>query len=192
MWVLKPTVFLECRDFTNGKKIMKTKNILRLLFLTYVWIFKTKTDWKCWCSNKKQIHSHSNCYALSSNGYFWPQILISLWDLTRTNDIYIFFLLRIMLYTILTEVCSSATRISWSVFFLADCTGIPKIRRKWSDSHASIAGSLGSQLLCSQKAVKAIKDAGETNCFSPQWCWNRMYSTEFWNQYLQVRGKTDR
>lgn len=53
-------------------------------------------------------------------------------------------------------------------FPLAESTGVPKIHGERSDSHASIAGRLGSELLCGQKAVKAIENAGETNRFSPQ------------------------
>ena len=67
---------------------------------------------------------------------------------------------------------------------LANSAGLPKIHRKWPDAHASVAGRLGPQLLCGQKAVKAIEYAGEADRFSPQWCWNGVDSTEFRDQYL--------
>lgn len=111
--------------------------------------------------------------------------LLHIWDICA----FLLNLLRIILYKIKTwtESSSFANRISWPTFLPAASSGIPKIHGKWSDSHTSIAGRLGSKLLCGQKAVKAIEYTRETDCFSPQWRWNRMDSTELWNQYLWIR-----
>lgn len=72
--------------------------------------------------------------------------------------------------------------------FLTHGTGIPKIHRKWSDSHTSIAGCLRLWAPLQSEGSEGGRVCwGDRRLFSTVMLELGLYSTEFWRQYLRAQ-----